>query len=112
MVEPGEQPDEGARREVQEETGLHVELRGALGEIEYWFVDRATGSRVHKTVHHFLFEAIGGSLDDHDHEIKEARWFEAEEALRSIEYANERAILERAIQATARLAAERPGGEP
>ncbi len=59
--------------------------------------------RIHKRVHHFLFEAVGGSFADHDHEIGEARWFDAAEALRSLGYANERTILERAIQATASL---------
>lgn len=104
MVEPGEQPHEAAQREVREETGLVGRLRGALGEIEYWFVDRARGVRVHKRVHHYLFEVVGGSPEEHDHEIGEVRWFDAQEALRSIQFANERTILERAIQATAGLA--------
>jgi 8-oxo-dGTP pyrophosphatase MutT (NUDIX family) len=111
MVEPGEQPEEAAQREVREETGLLSRLRGALGEIEYWFVERAQGVRVHKRVHHFLFEAVGGSLDDHDHEIGEVRWFDAAEALRSLQFANERTILERAIQATAALGAGPPAGD-
>ena len=103
MVEPAERPEDAAQREVQEETGLVVQPRGGLGEIEYWFVERGRPGRVHKRVHHFLFEAVGGSLDDHDDEMAEARWFEAAEALRSLTHANERTILERAIQATARL---------
>ncbi len=103
ILEPHERPDEAALREVQEETGLMARPRGALGEIEYWFAERAQGGRIHKRVHHFLFEAVGGSFADHDHEIGEARWFDAAEALRSLGYANERTILERAIQATASL---------
>jgi 8-oxo-dGTP pyrophosphatase MutT (NUDIX family) len=103
VVEPAERPEEAALREVQEETGLVVQPRGALGEIEYWFAERGRPGRVHKRVHHFLFEAEGGSLDDHDDEMAEARWFEATEALRSLTHANERTILERAIQATASL---------
>ena len=106
MVEPHERPEEAALREVQEETGLMARPRGALGEIEYWFAERAQGARIHKRVHHFLFEAVGGSLADHDQEIGESRWFEAAEALRSLGYANERTILEHAIQATASLAAQ------
>ena len=110
MVELAEGPEEAARREVQEETGLGVQPRGALGEIEYWFAERAGagGGRVHKRVHHFLFEAVGGSLEQHDEETAEARWFEAAEALRSLAFANERAILERAIRATAALATGPP----
>ncbi len=30
--------------------------------------------RVHKTVHFFLVGCTGGSTDDHDHEVSEARW--------------------------------------
>src|SRR5574341_1392427 len=110
MVEPDEQPEEAALREVQEETGLAVQPRGTLGEIEYWFAERAGagGGRVHKRVHHFLFEAVGGSLEEHDEEMAEARWFEAAEGLRTLAFANERAILERAIRATAALAAAPP----
>ena len=104
MLEPREKPEEAALREVQEETGLVARPRGSLGEIEYWFAERSQRGRIHKRVHHFLFEAVGGSLADHDHEIGEARWFEAAEAHRTLGYANERAILERAIQATASLA--------
>ncbi len=108
MLEPREKPEEAALREVQEETGLVARPRGSLGEIEYWFAERSQRGRIHKRVHHFLFEAVGGSLADHDHEIGEARWFEAAEAQRTVGYPNERAILERAIQATASLAADRP----
>jgi 8-oxo-dGTP pyrophosphatase MutT (NUDIX family) len=111
-LEPAERPEEAALREVQEETGLLVQPRGALGEIEYWFVERAgagaRGGRVHKRVHHFLFEAVGGGLEAHDEEMAEARWFEAAEGLRTLAFANERAILERAIRVTAALAAGPP----
>ena len=103
MVEAHEKPEEAALREVQEETGLVARPKGSLGEIEYWFAERAQGIRIHKRVHHFLFEAMGGSLADHDHEIGEARWFDAAQAQRSLAYANERTILDRAIQATASL---------
>ena len=32
------------------------------------------GTRIHKTVHYFLMEPIGGDLAGHDHEFDEVRW--------------------------------------
>ena len=55
-----------------EETGLEVRITGPLDSIEYWFVQ--SGTRIHKTVHYFLMEPVGGELADHDHEFDEVRW--------------------------------------
>ena len=55
-----------------EETGLEVRITEPLDSIEYWFVQR--GTRIHKTVHYFLMEPIGGDLDRHDHEFDQVKW--------------------------------------
>ena len=47
--------------EVGEETGLEVRITDVLDSIEYWFIQR--GTRIHKTVHYFLMEPIGGDLE-------------------------------------------------
>ena len=52
--------EETALREVAEETGLEVRITGPLQDIEYWFVQ--SGRRIHKTVHYFLMEPVGGDL--------------------------------------------------
>ena len=57
---PGETREETALREVAEETGLEVRITGPLDSIEYWFVQ--SGQRIHKTVHYFLMDPIGGDL--------------------------------------------------
>ena len=59
-LERGETYEDAAVREVEEETGIRGRLLAPLGTIDFWFV--ADGRRIHKTVHHFLFEAAGGSL--------------------------------------------------
>jgi 8-oxo-dGTP pyrophosphatase MutT (NUDIX family) len=74
--------EETALREVAEETGLDVRITGPLGAIEYTFVK--SGTRIHKTVHYFMMEPVGGDLARHDHEFDEVSHvltFETERAL-------------------------------
>ena len=71
--------EETAIREVTEETGLKVSLEAPIDFIRYWFVRPDDGVRCHKTVHFYLMSAVGGSLDDHDHEFDEVRWSSGEE---------------------------------
>jgi 8-oxo-dGTP pyrophosphatase MutT (NUDIX family) len=94
LVEPGEQPEDAATREVKEETGLEGEIRSPLGEISYWYV--WDGERVHKRVSFFLMDAVGGDISQHDHEMEEIQWFPLEQALRRATYPSEREILRRA----------------
>jgi 8-oxo-dGTP pyrophosphatase MutT (NUDIX family) len=90
----GETLAETALREVREETGVEVEIEEPLGEITYFFVrDRI---RFRKTVHFFLMRPVGGSIDEHDHEFDEVRWTPIDEALRLMNYATEREVVERA----------------
>jgi 8-oxo-dGTP pyrophosphatase MutT (NUDIX family) len=90
----GETLAETALREVRVETGVEVEIEEPLGEITYFFVrDRI---RFRKTVHFFLMRPVGGSIDEHDHEFDEVRWTAMDEALRLMNYATEREVVERA----------------
>ncbi|PKB82360.1 MAG: hypothetical protein BZY88_04600 [SAR202 cluster bacterium Io17-Chloro-G9] len=92
----GETLEETALREVREETGLDVALDTTLGSIEYWFADRESETRYHKTVHFYLMKAIGGDTERHDPEFDVVRWFPFEEALRIAAYPNEAQVLRRA----------------
>ena len=104
-------PDEGetleqtALREVREETGLEVEIEGSLGSIDYWFAGRGKDVRYHKTVHFYLMAPVGGATDQHDPEFDVVQWFDAEDALKNLAYANEVNVLQRALD----LIAERKG---
>ncbi len=95
-VESGETESQAAIREVAEETGIAGVVEDRLGAIDYWFYSKERGGRVHKTVHYFLVRAQGGSTDDHDHEVSEARWVAIGEALRLMTYPNEREIVRKA----------------
>lgn len=91
-LEPGETAEEAARREVEEETGIRGRLLAHLGTIDFWFV--AEGRRVHKTVHHYLFEAAGGALSDADAEVVEVAWVPLDEVTARLAYADERRLLD------------------
>ncbi|MDL2334821.1 MAG: NUDIX hydrolase [Chloroflexota bacterium] len=91
----GESTDETALREVAEETGLEVRIVAPVGAIDYFFTQ--DGQRIHKTVHYFLMEPVGGSLDGHDHEFDEVRWMSIDEARRLMSFQTERQIVEEAL---------------
>lgn len=91
---PGETVEQTALREVAEETGLEVRITGPLDSIEYWFVQ--SGTRIHKTVHYFLMEPVGGSLSNHDHEFEEVRWIRFDDAPSILTFETERALVAKA----------------
>lgn len=90
-VEEGESLAEAAVREVAEETGLTSEVIAELGTVDYWFV--APGKRIHKTVHHFVLTPLLGELSAADVEIEDVAWFGYDQALKQLEYADERRLL-------------------
>jgi len=94
-VEDGETEPETARREVAEETGIHGEVIGKLGTIDFWFV--ADGRRVHKTVHHYLLVATDPEeqLSDADAEVSEVAWVPVDEIAERLAYADERRLVAR-----------------
>ena len=95
---------ETAPREVEEETGLKVDITGELGHIQYNFMGQG-GTVYDKRVEHYLMRPVGGELESHDHEFDTVKWVPAEVALRLLRYANEREIVRRAL----RLIEERNG---
>lgn len=86
--------EEAAVREVEEETGIAGSILTNLGSIEYWFT--VPSHRVHKTVHHFLLEAVGGDLTiekDPDHEAVDVAWVNLDDLERILSFPNERRIV-------------------
>jgi 8-oxo-dGTP pyrophosphatase MutT (NUDIX family) len=100
LIERGEPPEEAARREVAEETGLRGDLLRRLDKIEYWYVWDEGGERVriHKLVYFFLFRYTGGSTRDHDHEVDDARWFPLAEAQERLSFEGERRVLDLGVE--------------
>ncbi len=98
-VEASETLEEAAVREVREETGLKGKIIGTIRSIEYTYSSRQeNGSRapVDKTVHFFLLAFEEGSVEDHDGEVLDVKWFPLEIAGRLLYHAGERDVLAQA----------------
>jgi 8-oxo-dGTP pyrophosphatase MutT (NUDIX family) len=106
----GETREATAIREVTEETGLAVRIVRPLASIDYTFVQH--GTRIHKTVHYFLMEPVGGDLSRHDHEFEDVRWIRFAEAPALLTFDTERALVARAATALADSAGERESNAP
>jgi 8-oxo-dGTP pyrophosphatase MutT (NUDIX family) len=100
LVEPGEDPEQTALREVEEETGYRAKVRQPLGEVSYWFVWQ--GTRIRKNVHFFLMEDTGEDPGERDREMEEVRWFPLEGAADVAGFPSEKDILRKAGEAIAR----------
>jgi 8-oxo-dGTP pyrophosphatase MutT (NUDIX family) len=86
---------EAALREVREEAGVEAEVVDSLGEVRYWY--QRGGRRIAKVVEFFLLRYVSGDLEDHDHEVEQARWVPATEAAETLTYAGERDMVRRAL---------------
>ena len=94
-LDQGETPEAAAEREVTEETGVTAELLDKLGDVEYSYERR--GRRRAKRVSFYLFKYRSGRLEDHDHEIEDARWMPLEDAAEELTYLGEREIVRSAL---------------
>lgn len=92
-IEAGETPEVAALREVAEETGIKSEIARSLGVIDFWFM--ASGKRIHKTVHHFLFKEVGGSLKPQVTEVDDVAWIPLEEIVTKLAYPDEKKLIAR-----------------
>lgn len=102
-LEGEETAEEAAVREICEETGILGRIVRHLATIDYWFVGH--DRRVHKVVHHYLLEAIGGELtieNDPDQEAEDVAWVRLDEVASRLAYPNERRIVSTARNLLAR----------
>src|SRR5581483_8181614 len=86
-----ESPSQTARREVQEETGLVVEVDRFAGSIQYQFTREAILFR--KTVNFYIMHAVGGDFTRHDSEYDAVEWVPIDRALEKMTYSSEASLL-------------------
>jgi 8-oxo-dGTP pyrophosphatase MutT (NUDIX family) len=99
----GETPEQAARREVGEETGLdNLTLRAPIALVDWHF--RADGRPVHKYCHFFLFESGEGAVRPQlDEGITECVWLPLDDARTTLKFDNARAVLAQAAAIAAPL---------
>ena len=98
-VELGENYLQTAVREIREETGIESKILEKIGEISYSF--KIGPKRIRKTVHHYLLQQIGGSLNAHSDptgEVVDVKWFDVGTLEEVLAHENERKIAQRALE--------------
>ncbi len=96
-LEEGESLEETARREVEEETGLHPRLLFKAGEVDYFLEGD------HYRVHLFAMEAEGSTPAWERHKGLDAFLFSPEEAVRKISFLETRELLKKVLARTERI---------
>lgn len=90
-VEAGETFEDAAVREVGEETGITGRVLAPLGVIDFYFTEEHR--LIHKTVHHYLLQAVGGELSTEDIEVDEVEWVPVEDLAARLDFADERDLV-------------------
>ena len=80
---------------MREEGGVDAELIEPLGDVRYHY--RRDGRLIAKRVRFFLFKFRSGRVEDHDHEIEDARWVPIEQAIHELTYPGERDMVRRVL---------------
>jgi len=98
LIDEGETEQQAALREVREEAGIECAALEKIETVEYWYIATNKGVRVryHKFVHFFLMKYISGSVENHDHEISEARWVSIDKAIEMLAFKSEKETVNKA----------------
>jgi 8-oxo-dGTP pyrophosphatase MutT (NUDIX family) len=103
-IEAGETPAQTAIREVEEESGLQVEVIAPIGTTRYEFVSHGGTIRNRKLVHWFLARSVGGTLQATP-PFEQVRVVEPGAALRLLTHDEDRELAERTLSVAEEFAA-------
>lgn len=90
-VEPGEQVEDTATREVLEETGVSGAIIEKLADIKYWFY--SSRLKHSKIVHFYLMRYRDGSPVPQVGEVDEVLWVPLDEMAKRMTHLNERRLV-------------------
>lgn len=102
-VEPGENPQNTATRELFEETGLRAEPLLQLGTSHYVYVRHwSQKEKISKTVTFFLMSYVSGRIGNisaaMQHEVVRSYWMPLHEAVFKLKYTDQKTMAHRAMQ--------------
>ncbi|MDO8619558.1 MAG: NUDIX domain-containing protein [Candidatus Daviesbacteria bacterium] len=118
-IDPGESPEEAALREVKEEGGVEAEIVEKIGYNKYVYTmngparnasparkdssvsgghSDAGGEKIFKVVTYFLMKYLSGDPKDHDWEVSEAGWYSSEDALKKLDFSQDKTLLKKALE--------------
>jgi len=102
-VDAGEKPEQTARREVLEETGIQARLITKLISIRYVYARKwAGGEKIFKVVTFFLMRyqsgRIGQIRDEMKHEVRRAYWLPLAQSPEKLSYKGERDVAQKALE--------------
>jgi len=79
-----------ALREVKEETGVNGKIIQPLKPVIFWFM--MDGEKIKKTVYYFLMEYLSGDINDHDWEMENVEWLEADDVEKRLTYPSDKKV--------------------
>lgn len=96
LIDPGQTTEEAALREVKEEGGIEAEILGKVGYSKY--VYSLHGEKIFKVVTYFLMKYKSGDPKDHDWEVEEAGWYTPEDALKQLDFSQDKTLFKKAVE--------------
>lgn len=94
-IEPGEDIQKTAIREVKEETGVNANLEKYIDRYSYLPSQKGNQQRL-TDVHWFLMRYRDGGLRKKNHEVSEVHWVEINKRFDFLDYPEDRVIITRA----------------
>ncbi len=94
LIDPGEDRQTTAVREVKEEGGVEAKIVQEFSPIEYFY--KLEGQLVKKKVTYFLMEYLSGDPADHDWEMEDAQWIPSDEVEGTLSFKSDKEIFRKA----------------
>lgn len=95
LIDPGENAEETAVREVEEECGIKTRIIAKIPEPEKYVYTMA-GQKVFKLVQYYLMEYVSGDIKNHDWEMEAVEWLPYDEAIAKLNFHGAKKVLAKA----------------